>query len=142
MSKAHIRLNPKKLYQADGYAVKELLKIANVLKQAQHRQGASAAESLADADARAVDMKKVRTLASELTKRGAIFMKNYNRMVEHNKEFAAGRVSWARRVNQWYDLTEEEWAADAHNQNDLNVIQSDDKVIDPKDLIDGMPGGE
>ena len=49
---------------------------------------------------------------AELTKRGAIFMKNYNRMVEHNKEFAAGRVSWARGVNQWYDLTEEEWAAE------------------------------
>merc|ERR1712045_830012 len=49
---------------------------------------------------------------AELTKRRAIFMKNYNRMVEHNKEFAAGRVSWARGVNQWYDLTEEEWAAE------------------------------
>merc|ERR1711936_858219 len=49
---------------------------------------------------------------AELTKRRTIFMKNYNRMVEHNKEFAAGRVSWARGVNQWYDLTEEEWAAE------------------------------
>merc|ERR1712209_210000 len=48
---------------------------------------------------------------AELTKRRAIFMKNYNRMVVHNQEFAAGRVSWARGVNQWYDLTEEEWAA-------------------------------
>ena len=44
---------------------------------------------------------------AELTKRRAIFNYNYNRMVEHNKEFAAGRVSWARGVNQWYDLTEE-----------------------------------
>ena len=49
---------------------------------------------------------------AEVTKRQAIFMKNYNRMVEHNKEFAAGRVSWARGVNQWYDLTKEEWAAE------------------------------
>merc|ERR1712037_1023199 len=49
---------------------------------------------------------------AEVTKRQAIFMKNYNRMVEHNKEFAAGRVSWARGVNQWYDLTEEEWFAE------------------------------
>merc|ERR1711899_53669 len=49
---------------------------------------------------------------AELTKRRAIFMKNYNRMVAHNQEFAAGRVSWARGVNQWYDLTEEEWAAE------------------------------
>ena len=49
---------------------------------------------------------------AEVTKRQAIFMKNYNRMLEHNKEFAAGRVSWARGVNQWYDLTEEEWFAE------------------------------
>ena len=34
MSKARIRLNAKKLYGADGYAVKELLKIASVLYRA------------------------------------------------------------------------------------------------------------
>ena len=49
---------------------------------------------------------------AELTMRQAIFMKNYNRMVEHNKDFDAGKVTWARGVNQWYDLTEEEWAAE------------------------------
>ena len=26
-TKAHIKLNPKKLYQSDGYSVKELLKV-------------------------------------------------------------------------------------------------------------------
>lgn len=30
-TKAHIKLNSKKLYQADGYAVKELLKVTSVL---------------------------------------------------------------------------------------------------------------
>lgn len=33
-TKAHIKLNTKKLYSADGYAVKELLKIASVLYSA------------------------------------------------------------------------------------------------------------
>lgn len=33
-SKAHIKLNTKKLYMADGYAVKELLKIASLLYSA------------------------------------------------------------------------------------------------------------
>lgn len=33
LAKARIRLNMKKLYQADGYAVQELLKLANLLKQ-------------------------------------------------------------------------------------------------------------
>eukprot|EP00953_Heterococcus_sp_UTEX-ZZ885_P014907 8409-Heterococcus_DN1.PRE.3 len=33
-SKAHIKMNAKKLYSADGFAVKELLKLATVLYQA------------------------------------------------------------------------------------------------------------
>ena len=32
--KARIKLNPKRLYQADGYAVKEMLKIASMLNKA------------------------------------------------------------------------------------------------------------
>lgn len=34
LTKAHIKLHAKKLYGADGYAVKELLKISTVLKKA------------------------------------------------------------------------------------------------------------
>ena len=33
-TKAHIKLHAKKLYQADGYAVKEIIKVANVLYDA------------------------------------------------------------------------------------------------------------
>ncbi|CAG2058361.1 unnamed protein product [Timema podura] len=33
-SKAHIKLNTKRLYQADGYAVRELLKVTSVLYDA------------------------------------------------------------------------------------------------------------
>ena len=38
-TKAHIKLNTKKLYQADGYAVKELLKITSVLYTAMKTKG-------------------------------------------------------------------------------------------------------
>lgn len=38
-TKAHIKLNTKKLYQADGYAVKELLKVTSVLYGAMSTQG-------------------------------------------------------------------------------------------------------
>lgn len=34
VTKAHIKLNTKRLYQADGYAVKEMLKITSVLYSA------------------------------------------------------------------------------------------------------------
>lgn len=33
-TKAHIKMNTKKLYQADGYAVKELVKVTSVLYNA------------------------------------------------------------------------------------------------------------
>uniref|UniRef100_A0A5F9D2W7 Clusterin associated protein 1 n=1 Tax=Oryctolagus cuniculus TaxID=9986 RepID=A0A5F9D2W7_RABIT len=38
-TKAHIKLNTKKLYQADGYAVKELLKVTSVLYNAMKTKG-------------------------------------------------------------------------------------------------------
>ena len=38
-SKARIKLNPKKLYTADGYAVQELLKVASLLYNAYNVKG-------------------------------------------------------------------------------------------------------
>merc|ERR1711962_1040959 len=66
---------------------------------------------------------------AELTMRQAIFMKNYNRMVEHNKDFDAGKVTWARGVNKWYDLTMEEWRAEmgigmSGNMEEQNITSS------------------
>lgn len=43
-TKAHIKLNTKRLYQADGYAVKELLKVTSVLYGAMNTQGGERAE--------------------------------------------------------------------------------------------------
>ncbi|XP_068962784.1 clusterin-associated protein 1 isoform X3 [Petaurus breviceps papuanus] len=43
-TKAHIKLNTKKLYQADGYAVKELLKITSVLYNAMKTKGMEGSE--------------------------------------------------------------------------------------------------
>ena len=39
MLKTGLKLNPKKLYGADGYAVKELLRLASVLYEAQKSVG-------------------------------------------------------------------------------------------------------
>merc|ERR1712150_302354 len=56
-------------------------------------------------------------------------MGNYNRMVEHNKDFDAGKVTWARGVNKWYDLTMEEWRAEmgigmSGNMEEQNITSS------------------
>ncbi|NXX39505.1 CLUA1 protein, partial [Tricholaema leucomelas] len=78
-TKAHIRLNTKKLYQADGYAVKELLKVTSVLYSAMSTKGVERAE-LSEEDSskfkfdlgsKIADLKAARQLASEITSRGA-----------------------------------------------------------------------
>ncbi|XP_054067058.1 clusterin-associated protein 1 isoform X4 [Rissa tridactyla] len=78
-TKAHIKLNTKKLYQADGYAVKELLKITSVLYGAMNTKGVERAD-LSEEDSskfkfdlgsKIADLKAARQLASEITSKGA-----------------------------------------------------------------------
>ncbi|XP_054247108.1 clusterin-associated protein 1 [Indicator indicator] len=78
-TKAHIKLNTKKLYQADGYAVKELLKVTSVLYSAMNTKGMERADVSEedsskfkfDLGSKIADLKAARQLASEITSRGA-----------------------------------------------------------------------
>ncbi|KAM8960238.1 clusterin-associated protein 1 isoform 2-T2 [Pelodytes ibericus] len=78
-TKAHIKLNTKKLYQADGYAVKELLKITSVLYSAMKTKalenthlGEEETNSFKfDLGSKIADLKMARQLASEITSKGA-----------------------------------------------------------------------
>ncbi|XP_076433613.1 clusterin-associated protein 1 isoform X6 [Peromyscus maniculatus bairdii] len=78
-TKAHIKLNTKKLYQADGYAVKELLKITSVLYNAMKTKGMEGSnigeEDISkfkfDLGSKIADLKAARQLASEITAKGA-----------------------------------------------------------------------
>uniref|UniRef100_A0A6G1R2X7 Clusterin associated protein 1 n=1 Tax=Hypotaenidia okinawae TaxID=2861861 RepID=A0A6G1R2X7_9GRUI len=78
-TKAHIKLNTKKLYQADGYAVKELLKVTSVLYGAMNTKGVEQSD-LSEEDSskfkfdlgsKIADLKAARQLASEITSKGA-----------------------------------------------------------------------
>ncbi|XP_013381095.1 clusterin-associated protein 1 [Lingula anatina] len=79
-TKAHIKLNTKKLYQADGYAVKELLKVTAVLynamktnvvdKEDQEDDNDASALSF-DISSRIADLKEARRLATDITEKGA-----------------------------------------------------------------------
>mmetsp|Transcript_40394 Transcript_40394/g.53173 ORF Transcript_40394/g.53173 Transcript_40394/m.53173 type:complete len:446 (-) Transcript_40394:285-1622(-) len=76
-SKAHLKLNAKRLYSADGYAVKELLKLATLLYSASKVQAAIEAgdegEELDSSplNAQLQNIKEARTLAGEITDKGA-----------------------------------------------------------------------
>uniref|UniRef100_A0A3B3CJT4 Clusterin associated protein 1 n=1 Tax=Oryzias melastigma TaxID=30732 RepID=A0A3B3CJT4_ORYME len=78
VTKAHIKLNTKRLYQADGYAVKEMLKISSVLYSAMKTKemalddrGEEDNKFRSDAGSRISDLKAARQLASEVTTKGA-----------------------------------------------------------------------
>ncbi|XP_060076668.1 clusterin-associated protein 1-like [Ylistrum balloti] len=78
-TKAHIKLNTKKLYQADGYAVKELLKVTSVLYNAMKTNVIDQLENPEDdvshlsfdVSSRISELKEARRLASEITTKGA-----------------------------------------------------------------------
>ncbi|XP_040212498.1 clusterin-associated protein 1 [Rana temporaria] len=78
-TKAHIKLNTKKLYQADGYSVKELLKVTTVLYNAMKTKGIDTIQPgeedtstfKFDLGNKITDLKMARQLASEITSKGA-----------------------------------------------------------------------
>ncbi|KAM7387993.1 hypothetical protein PAMP_024197 [Pampus punctatissimus] len=78
-TKAHIKVNTKRLYQADGYAVKEMLKITSVLYNAMKTKQMALDDRVEednnkfkfDLGSRISDLKLARQLASEVTSKGA-----------------------------------------------------------------------
>lgn len=76
--KASIKLNTKKLYGADGYAVKELLKVASLLHSAMRTNRVikdvatpDVTSSFTELASKAGDLKTCRELASKITAKGA-----------------------------------------------------------------------
>ena len=73
-SRAGIRLNTKRLYAADGYAVQELLKVATTLYRASRADKFVEDDEDTEASSgsyRLQDIKGARSLASDITERGA-----------------------------------------------------------------------
>jgi len=75
LSKARIKLNPKKLYEANGYAVKELLKVATMLNKAMNVSGGDDDDVSSTMDfnmsSKLNNLKQARSLANEITETGA-----------------------------------------------------------------------
>jgi len=73
--KVGIKMNPKKLYQADGYAVKELLKLAEKLSEAQRSvtigQPPDAGDETFTLNSKLHDLKSTRSLCSQIVENGA-----------------------------------------------------------------------
>ncbi|KAJ3022473.1 UNVERIFIED_CONTAM: Clusterin-associated protein 1 [Siphonaria sp. JEL0065] len=74
-SKANIKLNTRKLYTADGYAVKELFKIASVLYDASRAHKNEDFDAIVqpplDISSKLAQLKSCRTLAVSITEQGS-----------------------------------------------------------------------
>ncbi len=73
-SKARINLNPKKLYEASGFAVKEMLKIATMMHKAMKTSSVDDDEQSMlefNLSSKLQNLKAARQLASEITESGA-----------------------------------------------------------------------
>jgi len=75
LARTGTKLNPRKLYGADGYAVKELLRLATVLYDAQRSVTSSTSQEGMEDDfglsSRLSDLKNTRTLCSQIVETGA-----------------------------------------------------------------------
>ena len=98
-TKAHIKLNTKKLYQADGYAVREVLKVAALLYEAMKKAPSestnenaaliAAPSVLHDLTNKVTDLKKTRQLASQITTKGATLFDLLGKEASSMRNFAS-----------------------------------------------------
>ncbi|NXE68666.1 CLUA1 protein, partial [Calcarius ornatus] len=116
-TKAHIKLNTKKLYQADGHAVKELLKVTSVLYGAMNTQGGERAhlpeedstKFKFDLGSKIADLKAARQLASEITSKGAVLYDLLGKEVElrEARTESLGRpleINEAEKCQPWFTI--------------------------------------
>jgi len=112
-TKMRIKLNTKKLYGADGYAVKEMLKIASMLDRAIKQaikdddQDHPAESGVAPLSTKIGDIRRCRQLATEITSQGAKLF-DMLKKEEVNRE--------ARQLVVGLDLDMEQVASDMRTQ--------------------------
>lgn len=140
LNKSRVRLNPKKLYQADGYAVQEMAKVANILKQAvsmrqedpeadySHLQAQVAQRNMQDA-------KRARTLCAELTSDGSnlYFMLEDERGNRPQRERVLSRATevseFERRLREQLQFVAQQVEA---TQDSLTNLASDESNLEQK----------
>lgn len=128
--KTNVKLNTKKLYQADGYAVKEMLKIATLLYDAQNSSNTEENQSSGNQNAVNFDisdkineLKTTRQLASQLTINGATLFDLLGREVEL-------REIRNMKIARQFDTSEIEVALKDVLQNTRKEISETKKQID------------
>jgi len=128
--KTNIKLNTKKLYQADGYGVKEILKITTMLYDAQNsssikenRSGNNQNTVNFDISDKISELKTTRQLASQLTINGATLFDLLGREMEL-------REIRNTKIARQFDTSEIEAALKDVIENTSKEIEETKKQID------------
>ncbi|CAK9833298.1 Clusterin-associated protein 1 [Anthophora retusa] len=128
--KTNVKLNTKKLYQADGYAVKELLKIATLLYDAQNNSSSNNIMSddnfnvtNFDISDKINELKTTRQLASQLTVTGASLFDLLGREVDL-REIRNSKIA------RQFDTSEIEIALKSVTENIRKEIDDTKKQIE------------
>ncbi|KAJ9573880.1 hypothetical protein L9F63_008740 [Diploptera punctata] len=129
-SKANIKLNTKRVYQADGYAVKEMLKATTVLYNALRVN----TDTLEDDNSSMTDpiditSKQARALASQITTKGAMLYDLLGKEVEM-------RELRNTRVSRQLEMTEVESAV----RGAVESVKSD--IANTKQLMENVSANE
>ncbi|XP_055037648.2 clusterin-associated protein 1 homolog isoform X1 [Misgurnus anguillicaudatus] len=135
-TKAHVKLNLKRLYQADGYAVKEMLKITSILYNAMKTKENAIDPSQEenskfkfDLGSKIADLKVARQLGSEITAKGAAL---YD-LLGHEEDLRENRTAAIARP---LEITETERAIRAAVKDVTESIQM------TKDLLNNVSSDE
>uniref|UniRef100_A0A671REP1 Clusterin-associated protein 1 homolog n=1 Tax=Sinocyclocheilus anshuiensis TaxID=1608454 RepID=A0A671REP1_9TELE len=136
-TKAHVKLNLKRLYQADGYAVKEMLKITSILYNAMKTKENTDGEQNNDENSKfkfdlgskIADLKVARQLGSEITAKGAALFD----LLGHEEDLRESRTAAIARP---LEITETERALRAAVKDVTESIQM------TKDLLNNVASDE
>lgn len=140
-TKLQIKLNPKRLYQADNIAVRELLNVATFFYEAMQlaRNGGDEDEpSLYGFSGQPEDVREMRQLASEITSKGALihdFLGQESRMkyqrdqvLQHTYEL--GQIESALQIKMKkmeVKITQKQEAIDSRSNTEASLDQKIDK---------------
>uniref|UniRef100_A0A9J7ZK32 Clusterin associated protein 1 n=1 Tax=Cyprinus carpio carpio TaxID=630221 RepID=A0A9J7ZK32_CYPCA len=136
-TKAHVKLNLKRLYQADGYAVKEMLKITSILYNAMKTKENTDGEQSNDENSKfkfdlgskIADLKVARQLGSDITAKGAALFD----LLGHEEDLRESRTAAIARP---LEITETERALRAAVKDVTESIQM------TKDLLNNVSSDE
>ncbi|XP_034035923.1 clusterin-associated protein 1 homolog [Thalassophryne amazonica] len=142
-AKAHIKLNTKHLYQADGYAVKEMLKITSVLYNAMKIEQMAPEDFIEetntkfkfDLGSRVSKVKAARQLASDITAKGASLYDLLGKEVdlrEMRTEAIARPLEIHETENALRTAIKEVLENVEKTKEMLNNVVSDEKSLDGK----------